>query len=817
MMQIRSRNAWVSIGAMVVMAAFLAFPPGVASAQPDEQEPAQKVYQNTAHSFVIVSYHLKKSDRPYMNGAGPEFGPRSVLQYILNKNALDTVGVILNDQGEIFTFEREPMYRETVDRITVQGPDGTVVPARAGRLLVKAPGRIVQLEGRLPAGWQPLACAEQGEVTPETKLYVATLGADKEYHIYVKPCAYGCSWGGSADPGPCLQVPDLNTAGVLCNAEGRPVGVTCLDQLDLGPGGPAWRAKDILADAGVSDEQQKQLEDKIQHEFARNIYEIRIMPRLEPEDEEYGFGGRFRFRSRYADPEDGEEMLVYGLGFADNRLLIPEALDKELVAKIDTITVKVDDRDVPARFGGVLRACAATVIELQEGKLPHVAAFPADGKVPRVEPFWSAFASELAGMDVRTEVGRWVDKGQGYEDKWYPVLEKPVAPGSWLLDRQGRLIGFFGAARYEHTRLEPYLLGSDVGRYRPYASPYARMRRSMMMMAQAWRSEDVGDLRLFDGSEMTKILGDLPANYDPHIRHLAKDEQKRRVWLGVEYTALDKEMVKQMGLREPTQDGRIGLVVNRVYADSPAARMGLAEGDVLLKLAVPGAPWPIELAAHEGEGPMMPEMDEADIPREFAAMGMQMPRRRPWPSEDNYLNQLLGDVGQGTTVQLSYLHGTEVSRASGPGSEGGTASTQQTPGWAVVEKEFTIEQAPRDMLSAAKYKDEKLGLTAKDVTYEVRAALRLKPDEPAVVVTKVERGTPTALARINPYELIRAVDGTPVDNVGTLEKLITQAQEARKDSVRLTVEWMGKTRLADLKLEAPAAPGGLLDSLLPGR
>ena len=122
------------------------------------------------------------------------------------------------------------------------------------------------------------------------------------------------------------------------------------------------------------------------------------------------------------------------------------------------------------------------------------------------------------------------------------------------------------------------------------------------------------------------------------------------------------------------------------------------------------------------------------------------------------------------------------------------------------------------MLSAAKYKDEKLGLTAKDVTYEVRAALRLKPDEPAVVVTKVERGTPTALARINAYELIRAVDGTPVDNVATFEKLLTQAQEAKKDSVRLTVEWMGKTRLADLKFEAkPPAGGGLLNSLLQGR
>jgi hypothetical protein len=127
------------------------------------------------------------------------------------------------------------------------------------------------------------------------------------------------------------------------------------------------------------------------------------------------------------------------------------------------------------------------------------------------------------------------------------------------------------------------------------------------------------------------------------------------------------------GLARPTQDGRIGLVVNRVYAGSPAARMGLAEGDVLLKLVVPGAPWPIELATHEGDGSEMPDFDEADIPKEFAAMGMQMPRRRPWPSQDNYLNQLLGDVGQGTTVKLR--------SATGP---------------RLLEKKFTIHGARAD-------------------------------------------------------------------------------------------------------------------------
>jgi len=288
------------------------------------------------------------------------------------------------------------------------------------------------------------------------------------------------------------------------------------------------------------------------------------------------------------------------------------------------------------------------------------------------------------------------------------------------------------------------------------------------------------------------MLGALPASCDPHIRHLDKDEQKRRVWLGVEYTAPEKEMIKQMNLREPTQDGRIGVLVNRVYAGSPAAEMGLVEGDILLKVAVPGMPWPIELGGDDRESYGVPEFDEADIPKEFAAMGYQMPRRRPWPSQDNYLNRMLGEIGQGATVKLSYIHGTET-----------------------LEKEFTIQQAPRDMLSAAKYKNDKLGLTVKDVTYEVRAALRLKPDDPSIVVVKVEQGTPAALARINTYELISAVDGVSVDNVATFEKLITQAQEAKKESVRVTVEWMGKTRLADLKFEAKP-PAGLLNPLLRG-
>ncbi len=798
-MQKRYTCAWMA--GLVGMALSLGL--GCQAAQTaDNQDsgPVRRIQQQTARSFVIVSYHLKKGDKPYLNGSdSSEPSGGTVLQHILNKNAMDVVGVLLNDQGEVFTFDREPAHREVIERITVKGPDGTVLPARPDRLLTKAPGQILRIEGKLPETWQPLQFAEMPEVTPETDVFVSSMGIGKYYHIYIEECEYGFNWDSSPGPskasgvdcGASLRVPNVFSGAILCNGEGRPVGVTCLDEIDLGPTGPAWRGKDILADPGIPAEQQKQLEEKIERQFARNVYEVRIMPRPEPQEEDEIDFGR-RMRGRFAGGQPVEEVLVYGLGVAENQLLIPHALPKEMVAGIDTITVTVGNENLPARFGGVLKDCSATVIELEKGKLPQTVTFPATGRVARLEPFWAVSASELAGLDLRAECSRWVDKQQGYADEWHATPERSLPSGSWLLDREGDLIGFLGQARHESDRLESYLLGREQSRYSPARAAYAMARGRPSARAGA-RYGYPGDSRLFDAAEMAKILSDLPANYDPHVRHLDKDQQKRRVWLGVEYTTPDKEMIIQMNLREPTQDGRIGMVVNRVYAGSPAARMGLTEGDILLKITVPGAPWPIELGGDDRESYDVPDFDEADVPREFASLGYQMPRRRPWPSQDNYVNRLLGEIGEGATVKLSYIHGTET-----------------------LEKEFTIQQAPRDMLSAARYKNDKLGLTVKDATYEVRAALRLNPEEPAVVAVRVEQGTPAALARINTYELVRAVDGVSVDCVGTFQKLITQAQEAKKESVRLTVEWMGKTRLADLKFEAKP-PADLLNALRRGR
>jgi len=780
------------IGALMVLGTW---GPAARSAMPEDEEPSQKICEQTVGSFVLVSYHLKKSGRPYIDGSGSDFGQRSVLQDILNHNTMDAAGVILSDRGEVFTVEKEPAHWEIIDHITIKGPDGTVVAAQADRLLVNAPGRILRIEGGLPAGWKPLEFADCGPITPETKLFAVAMGSSEYCHMYVGSCRYAYHWSGVTEGSDSLRISGTFHPAVLCDEQGRPVGVACTGAVDLNPERPIWRGSDILSDPGVSDEQIRQLERRISDEFGKSIYEVRIMPRLDSqEDDEFDYDIPYRFRGRYPGRGAGRERIVFALGFAADKLLIPEALPKDLVARIDTITVMVNDEDVAARFVGVLQDYAGTVIELEKGKLPQTTAFLAERRLSRIEPFWAVCAQDLAGKDVRTEFSRWIDKQQGYADLWYRTTERPIPEGSWLLDRNGRLVGFYADARHESDRLEPYLLGLNRDDYGPYGPSYSMRSRFVTMVGSGIRRGYASNTCLIDAAEMAQILGDVSAHCDPHIRHMDKDEQKRRVWLGVEYTAPDKEMIKQMDLREPTQDGRIGLMVNRIYESSPAAAMGLTEGDILLTIAVPGTPWPIELGADGREGYDGPDFDEADIPKEFAAMGYRMSHRRPWPSRDNYLTGLLADIGRDTTVMLRYIHGT-----------------------ATLEKEFTIQQAPRDMLSAGKYKNDKLGLTVKDVTYEVRAALRLKADEPAVVVTRIEQGTAAALARINLFELIRAVDGTSVDSAETFEILIAKAQQAQKDSVRLTVEWMGKTRLADLKFDAKAPAEGLLNSLLQGR
>ncbi len=760
----------------------------------DGARPWQQIRQNTAASFVLIDYYPRKSDPTRLETRdGFDADQRRAMERILNENTTTSLGVLISDTGEIFTTERELQYPQNVERITVTGCDGKVLPAQAERLLTHAPGRILRVTEKLPPAWKALtfAACDPNRITPGTPIYVASLRSGERNHVSVSACDCASTWN-EGHAGMSLRVAGVEGVGVLCDDKGRPIGVSVAREIELGAAAFAWLGRDILADRGVPTAEQAQVEEKLKKHFAANVYEVTITFRPSPAEDGRGrYMEDMPYFSSSGLRESGPERLVYGLAFAEDKLLVPGTLGREAVEGIDAITVKVDGKAVPARFGGVLKQCEAMVFELPEGKLPRSVPFRPEARVTQIEPFWSVNVRELAGMEVSLDYGRWIVKEQGFADKWYPAVDRTLPAGSWLVDRRGKLVGFFGRSRRELDRLQNYL-APEEGRYG--SIPIAIRRGMMLSLSNVSRSLGMSDgLRLFDAADLAGMLANPAGSYDPHIRHLTKEEQKRRMWLGVEYTRPSKEMVKQMNLRPQTQDGRVGLVVNRIYQGSPAAKLGLAEGDILLRLAVPEAPWPIDLISNERTPSYeLTDYDDEDVPEEFRAMGMRGPRGRPWPSRDNYLTQMLGEIGAGTAVKLTYLH------------EGQLAI-----------KEFVIEQAPPDLLAAAKYKNEKLGLTVKDLTYEVRAALRLTDNDTAVVVTEIEPGTPAAMARISQYELIRAVDGQAVDNVQTFEKLVAAAQQAQKESVRITVEWMGKTRLADLKFDARGNGPGLMRSMMP--
>ncbi len=338
-----------------------------------------------------------------------------------------------------------------------------------------------------------------------------------------------------------------------------------------------------------------------------------------------------------------------------------------MAAGIDTITVEAGKEYLPAKFAGVLKEFGATVIQLNDAKLNNVVVVDSRLNLQRVKPFWTAYARELAGKDLVVDYSRWILKKRGYENKLYRELDNEIKDRCWLLDKDGHFVGVYTAARRDYERIFPYLMGSDDESSSSFFLGGRGIRRSY----SSWTNSDEVE-QILDNEHLAAFMKDLSSHYDSFIKPLTKEEQKKRAWLGVEFASLNKETAKQMNLRRQTEDGRIGLMINRVYPNSPASKIGLTEGDILLKLSLAEAPWPIELKVRRDHDYDSPDFGNGDIPEEFQNMGYNMPRKRPWPSQDNYLNRLLKAIGEGTAVQLSYVHEGKI-----------------------LQKEFTIEQAPR--------------------------------------------------------------------------------------------------------------------------
>lgn len=283
---------------------------------------------------------------------------------------------------------------------------------------------------------------------------------------------------------------------------------------------------------------------------------------------------------------------------------------------------------------------------------------------------------------------------------------------------------------------------------------------------------------LAPATQIREVLADLAKYTDPNNTPLGEDEENRLAWIGVELQGMDRELARANNVSDLTSDGQMGALVTYVYPDSPAAKAGVEAGFILLRLHVPGQPKPLEIKLMDTrfggmDGFPWDKLDE--VPAEYLD---QIPT--PWSSAENSFTRALTDIGVGQKYTAEFFHNGEV-----------------------VKKDFVVVLGPRHYGSAPRYKSRSLGLTVRDLTYEVRRYFRTEAGDLGVIVSKIEPGGKAAIAGIMPYEIITHVDGTPVMNVKDLEKAI-----GKEGELRLSVKRRTLGRQVKINMTAGAEQGG---------
>jgi len=755
------RRAWILLTAAALAQVL---PASTWAPQAWAESPADKpsgvpepLVQTAVASFVKVHYHFKKD---VTEEAGQKswaaWRARLYERFVDDKITLDAVGIaVAPDTVWVYDNGLEDRF---IDRIEVVTSAGQTLAARREKLLVTAPIETLKVTGK---GLKPLKFAKAPKVTLKTSLWSA--GLIREGDRWRLTCAalspstvFDRTWGdnlvfAAAGERPKVGHYDIadtstmNALQLLANQAGEPVGVAGADLFDAKGALCAWRGTDLLKAPALSRAQLVNRRDGLRADLRKSVHEIKV--KFQQEARKTSDLGSYA----------GREISVYGMAVSPKQAIVPRLFSRKHAAKIESIQVKYDDgRRAKCRFLGVYKDFGATLIELTAETFPgHAALAKADPA--RMGPLWAAAPRQKDGKtDVDLTLNRLLKKSRGYRNHfhWVPAIGLPV--GTFVMTMDGKLAGVQMQQRVEDEEQRQLAQAND--------------RLSQFRTA--------GRVRLFTVGEIRPALADADAAFDPKIKVLSKRLAKRRHWLGVEFAGMNRDLAEQMKIEKQTKDGTIGFLVSAVYAGSPAEKMGIAVGDILLSLRVEGQPYPVELKSSY----VRPSTGGAgsDSP--------SGPARRIWKNRANFLTKVLDAIGADKTAAVTYFDAGAGDPDKGAGK--------------TLTKTFTVERAPEDFDSAMRWKNRTIGLTVKDLTYEVRKALSLASSAPGTVVARIEPGSPANIARIWTNEIITRCDGRPVAGAQALRDAVAAAAKAGKDKVRLTVLRLGKTRFADLTVTA---------------
>jgi len=756
--------------------------PATRPAKTDNEDVIPKALLDAArNSFVVVQVWYKKDTTDSPDVQERDWRIRQIYEDCIDKKRPEErVGIVLDGAGDVLVAD-DGVEDRFIDRIVVQDISGAAFPAKRDRLLFDAPGVVLKVDAEGARKLKPLKFADLKDQGLNTRILQAILTkSDDKWRLSARPVyssvdfapgAVGNVFYGADTVMHRYSEYDASPV-ILSDPDGSPVGCALASFMDLRQSECKWRGADLLSARGMSWSQFAAAQEKVRKQWIDAVQEVVLTLRQGTGGEEDYGQPRSRFTGSGGGAE-GREFNAYGVAIGPQEILVPLALTREIAGTIDKIYVKFSPTDRRrAEFVGAYKDFGAFVVRLQKDKLPaHVQ--PAKDDPPAMKPFLVVNPRKRFGSKyVDLTSNRVFGKTRGYAGKyhWYPA--RSISPGEFLADFEGNLAGIYMKQRLENEE-ERQIERTD--RY----------------------SGSEQQNRVFTISEIREDLADPNAHMDKEIAVKTRTEAKRRPWFGVEYVGMTSDLAEHFKVEKPTKDGELGFVVNAVYPDSPAAKAGIRVGDILLRVEAPGLPNPIELASRlTGEG------GDYRSSRRFGGgtgedeteeeMG---PVEPTWKSRRNFLTFALDKIKIGRKITVTYY------RHDGKGKGEGET----------LKLDYTIEQAPPDFDSAPKWKNRKVGLTVKDMTYEVRHALGLRNDDPGVIVANIEPGSAARVAKIYPNEIVTRLNDEPLKSARQMRDLIAKAHKAGQQKVRLAILRLGKTRFADLAVGSydPADDEGL--------
>jgi hypothetical protein len=358
-------------------------------------------------------------------------------------------------------------------------------------------------------------------------------------------------------------------------------------------------------------------------------------------------------------------------------------------------------------------------------------------------------------LDVRYD--RFMGLDRGYKDVLEPVPMLERQMGTYFLGSDQKIHAVLLGQRKEDE---------DKERFREGEMSY-------------YYSGQIEFRRVFTMRELESMFQRPESHFDKTIVWLPEEDQKRKMWLGVEFQPINKDLARAWDVQKQTRDGSIGLIVSEVYPDSPAEKLGLRVGDILLRMKEKDAREPVELkdGGRDNYSRFFWGPDPYILGDYREMRGMP-----PWSNRRNLITELLEVIGEGKTVSLTWLD----------------SKRRETT------KNFQVELAPPDFSNAPKFKDKAVGLTVRELTYEVRHSLLLPKDQKGVVIAEIESGSPASIARVGFYEIIPRIDNQPVKDLEGYKKIMEAAKKRleKEDQVtlRFTLQYLDKTHFSDVTL-----------------